>query len=127
MLINYNPNPEQRAVGDCAIRALTKALNLGWYEVYIKLALQGLIMGDMPNSNAVIGAFLRANGFVKRTPPNDCPDCYTVDDFCNEHPNGTFLIFVNNHILCAKDGCVFDTWDSTHEIPIYYFEKENKE
>ena len=30
MWVKYNPNPAGRQVGDCAVRALTKALNIDW-------------------------------------------------------------------------------------------------
>ena len=37
MFIQYNPNPEGKSTGDCVIRALTKALNKSWEQVYVEL------------------------------------------------------------------------------------------
>ena len=41
MFIEYNVNPADKKVGDCVIRALTKALGMTWEEVYLALCLQG--------------------------------------------------------------------------------------
>lgn len=41
MYIEYNVNPADKKVGDCVIRALTKALGMTWEEVYLALCLQG--------------------------------------------------------------------------------------
>ena len=46
MYIEYNPNPVSRKVGDCVVRALTKALNTTWEGAYLSLVLNGLQMGD---------------------------------------------------------------------------------
>ena len=56
--------------------------------------------------------------------PNDCPDCYTVEDFCQEHPKGTFVVAVSGHVLTVVDGDAYDSWNSLAENPIYYFERE---
>lgn len=73
MFIEYNVNPENKAVGDCVIRALTKALSMTWEEVYLALCLQGYKMCDMPSSNAVWGAFLRSKGFKRDIISSSCP------------------------------------------------------
>lgn len=35
--VQYNPNPKERRVGDCAIRACCKATGRSWDEVYWNL------------------------------------------------------------------------------------------
>ncbi len=59
----YNPNPIAVRVGDCAVRAVARAIGCGWEEAYLRLAVMGLQMGDMPSSNNVWGAVLRQHGF----------------------------------------------------------------
>lgn len=44
--IEYNPNPVGRRVGDCAVRAISKALDMSWEAAYVTLALNGLQMCD---------------------------------------------------------------------------------
>lgn len=46
--INFNPNPDRKLVGDCVIRAISKAMNQSWDDTYIGLMLQGYSMHDMP-------------------------------------------------------------------------------
>ena len=123
MWIEYNSNPFKKRVGDCVIRAIAKALNQPWEDIYIDLTLQGLSMGDLLSSNSVWGAYLKNKGFVREIIPNECPDCYTIKDFCAEHPNGTYVIGTGTHCVCVVDGCLYDTWDSSEEVPIYYYKK----
>ena len=122
----YNANPQGRNVGDCVIRALSKALNQSWEETYIALALQGFMMGDMPSANAVWGAYLRHKGFVRHLIPDDCPDDYTVADFAADNPNGVYILALSGHVVCVINGDIYDTWDSGNEIPIYYWTKKGK-
>lgn len=119
----YNPSPVGRNVGDCAVRAIAKALDTDWETAYALIANNGFLMGDMPSSNAVWGSVLRQNGFVRSALPMTCPDCYTAADFVRDHPNGTYVLGFGNHVATAKDGQIYDSWDSSMEIPQYYWEK----
>lgn len=47
MWIEFLNNPIGRRVGDCAVRAISKALNMGWEAAYIALVMNGLQMGDI--------------------------------------------------------------------------------
>lgn len=119
----YNPNPAGKSVGDCTIRAISKALDQTWEETYAGICLQGFEMKDMPSSNAVWGAYLRRNGFRRYVIPDTCPDCYTVEDFAIEHPRGTYILALSGHVVCVRDGDWHDTWQSGNEIPLYYWER----
>lgn len=119
----YNPNPTGRSVGDCAIRAVAKALGLTWEEAYALIAANGFAMGDMPSSNSVWGAVLRQNGFYRAAIESDCPDCYTAENFAQDHPNGVFVLGFGNHVATVVDGVLYDSWDSSNEIPQYFWHK----
>ena len=119
----FNCNPKGNRVGDCVIRAISKAFNQSWEDTYIDLTIQGYLMGDLLSSNAVWGAYLKSKGFTRDIISNDCPECYTIEDFCNEYPKGTFIIGTGTHAVCVENGCVFDTWNSSGETPIYYYHK----
>lgn len=122
MYQNYNPNPRGRNVGDCTVRALSKALDQDWTTTYILLSLQGLLMGDMPSSNAVWGAYLRSKGFNRKAIPEELEE-YTVNDFANDNPVGTFILALSGHVVCVVDGVLYDSWDSGNEIILYYWER----
>lgn len=120
---HYNPSPTGRNVGDCSVRAVAKALNTDWETAYALISMNGYLMGDMPSSNSVWGAVLRQNGFSRYSIPNTCPDCYTIGDFADENPKGTYVVGTGNHVCTIRDGVVFDSWDSRREIPQYYWTK----
>lgn len=119
----YNPNPCHKRVGDCVVRAISKALNQSWCDTYIDLTIQGYLMSDLLSSNAVWGAYLKSKGFIRDIVSADCPDCYTVSDFCREHPCGVYVIGTGTHCVVVEDGCIHDTWDSSDETPIYFYYK----
>ena len=119
--IDWNPNPSARRVGDCAVRAVAKALDEDWESAFIKIAAAGYAMGDMPSSDSVWGAVLRQNGFYRQAVPNTCPDCYTVADFAQEHPSGVFVLALGGHVVTVVDGDWYDTWDSGEQVPQYFW------
>lgn len=119
----YNPNPAGRTVGDCAVRAVAKALDVSWEDAYARICAAGYAMCDMPSSDAVWGAVLRQNGFQRRALSNDCPDCYTAGEFADEHQSGTYVLGFGNHTATVESGCLFDSWDSSRELPIYLWER----
>lgn len=122
--VSYNPNPVGLKVGDCVVRALSKALGQDWEQTYIDLCVEGCLRCDMPSANAVWGAYLRRKGFEREIIPNTCPDCYTVEDFCVDHPNGTYILALDGHVVSVVDGQYFDTWQSGREVPIYYWHRK---
>lgn len=125
MWIQYNPNPQKKHVGDCAVRAISKALDIDWDEAYVKLCMNGYTLADLPNAVYVYGSVLRQNGFTREVIPNSCPDCYTIEDFCKDHPQGKFVVVTSNHVVCIIDGNYYDSWPSGQEVPILFF-KEGK-
>ena len=120
----YNPNPMCKRVGDCVIRAVSKALDMGWEETYLDLSIQGYMMGDLLSSNAVWGNYLKNKGYCREVISNECPDCYTISDFCKEHPHGTFIVGTGTHAVAVISGNIYDAWDSSMEQPIYYYVKK---
>ena len=126
--IEYNPNPCGRKVGDCAVRAVAKALDTDWETAFLMLAKNGFAMGDMPSSDSVWGSVLRQNGFIRAALPDTCPECYNVIDFCRDHPEGTFVLGFGGHTACVKDGNLVDSWNSEMEIPQFmWFKKEDED
>ena len=124
MFVYYNPNPANKVVGDCAIRAIAKALDIGWEQAYAKAVVTGFRMGDLPSSDAVWGSVLRQNGFVRESLPNTCPDCYTAEDFCRDYPKGTYVLGFGGHTATIIDGTLYDSWNSLSQSPQFYWRKK---
>ena len=125
--VEWNPNPVGRRVGDCAVRAISKALGIDWESAYVLIALNGFNMGDMPSSDSVWGAALRQRGFYRMSISDTCPDCYSVTDFCNDNPKGTFVLGFGGHVATVVDGDLYDSWDSSSEIPQFvWYRKDGK-
>lgn len=121
MWVKFQPNPCGRNVGDCAVRAIAAALNVDWETAFELIAANGYKMGDMPSSDSVWGSVLRQNGFYRSAIPNTCPDCYTAEDFMIDHPRGTYVLGFGGHVATVKNGQLYDSWDSSQEIPQYYW------
>ena len=107
----WNPNPAAAKVGDCTVRAISKAMGQTWEETYIQLALYGLMLSDMPSANAVWGAYLKDNGFSR----------YIIPD-----PEGVYILALSGHVIAVIDGNYYDTWDSGAMTPIYYWREGGK-
>ena len=121
MWIKYNANPVANNVEDCAIRAVALALNVSWDDAFDMVARMAKNMGVMPHNNAAWGAVLRQHGFQRAVIPNTCPDCYTAEDFCRDNPEGVYVLGFGTHTATAIDGKLYDTWDSSMEIPQYFW------
>ena len=120
----FQNNPAGRNVGDCSVRAISAALGISWEDAYAEIAKAGFLMADMPSSNSVWGAVLRQHGFYRHAIPNTCPDCYTMEQFAEDHPDGIYVVGTGNHVATIRDGWLLDAWDSSMEVPVFYWQKE---
>ena len=120
----YNPSPSGRNVGDCSVRALSKALGVSWEDAYLLIAARGFAMHDMPSSNAVWGSVLEYHGFKRSIIQSKCDGCYTINDFVEDNPHGLYVICTGSHVATADSGILFDSWDSRQEVPVFYWSKE---
>lgn len=127
MYQQLNNNPNNNKVGDCVIRAISMALGQSWEETYIELCLQGYLMSDLPSSNAVWHAYLTNKGYVREFVRDDCPNCYTIDDFAEEYPDGTYIIGTGTHATTVINGDIYDIWDCGGEQPIYSYHIQEDE
>lgn len=116
--IYYNPNLKHN-VGDCTVRALSKALNQNWEQTFVGLCLEGFIYKDMPSSNFVWGSYLKHHGYHRELPPDDI----TVEEFANLYPKGKYILALSEHVVCIIDNVLYDTWNSKNEIVLYFWKE----
>ena len=122
--VYFNPNPLNKNIGDCAIRAFCAATDTDWETAYVKIVLRGFSMRDMPSADDVWGSQLRSEGFTHHILPNTCPYCYTVRDFCEDRRHGTYVLGTGTHAVAVIDGNYYDSWDSGDKTPLFYWQKE---
>lgn len=115
----YQPNPSGRNVGDCTVRALSKALGQTWEKTFVGLCLEGFMLGDMPSANSVWGSYLRRNGYQR----NLAPDDITVSEFSDSNSNGVYILALSGHVVCVVDNVLYDSWNSGNEIVLYFWQK----
>lgn len=81
---------------------------------------EGYIQGDMPSANAVWGAVLSKAGLDRHL----AEDGMTAGDFAKLNPDGVYVLALSGHVVCVVDGTIYDTWDSSAEIVIYFWEAD---
>lgn len=121
MYINYNPNPYERKIDDCTIRALSKVLRISWRQAHDITAAESRDMGYIQDAKPVWGRVLREAGFHKSVIPEEMPDDYTIKDFCDDHPTGEYIVATSSHVVAIINGDYYDSFDSGDEIPVYYW------
>ena len=121
----FNPNPLHCRVGDCVIRAISKATGQSWGETYAGIVLKGYEFADMPSADHVWGEYLKSKGFCRHVVPDLHGAHYTVETFSREHPEGTYILAISGHVVCVVNGDYYDSWDSGDCVPLYYWTAGN--
>lgn len=125
MFIQYNGNPQDNfRAGDCVVRAISVVTGDSWNKVYLDLCAEGMSVGDWGNNNGVWDGYLRKRGFMRYICPNDCPYCYSVENFAEEHKTGSYIVATGSHAVAVINGDYIDATDSGFVTPIYYYTKE---
>ena len=120
----FNNNPlDRNTVGDCAVRAVSKALGISWDDAHDLLADMSKQMGTIMNDNDVISAVLRMNGFYKENLPCTNRVCYSIRDFARDNPIGTYVVGTGSHVVTIINGSYYDAWNSGDESVIYFWTK----
>ena len=121
MWVKANPNPAQKEVPDCVIRAISIALNQPWIQTFDELYSVARAEFNMPSADSVWGLYLHLKGFEPFLLPDRCPSCITIDAFTKEYPYGTFIIGTGSHAVAAVNGNYYDSWDSGQEIASFFW------
>ena len=118
----YQPN--DHICGDCAVRAVAKALNKTWYTVYDELCKIGREMQMMPNEREVVGKYLEKNGFVwKAVKVSKGTTRPKVSSFAEDNTNPAVLS-LSGHYSSSREGKYYDIWDcGSYAVYGYWIKK----
>lgn len=125
----YNPNPYHKkgtkaTHGDCVIRAICKAANLDWFDVYDMLCKRGRELGDFGDRITVYPTVLKDLGFIEVSVKREKgKKAMTVESFIKEHPTGTYILRLAHHATAIVEGVCYDTWYPQTDTVYRYFEK----
>lgn len=118
---------------DCVIRAMMVATGWTWEQVFNALVPICLKLKDVPNSDAVYKKFFSTMGWEAKKVEKieDDYDYYrmrfpTIREFAAMHRKGTYIITIQGHMVCIKDGDWYDVWDcSGYKVRKYWVVNEN--
>lgn len=110
----YNANPRRRNVDDCTVRAISLATDRSWDETFESLCKFAQIQAIMPNDVTYIDDYLESK--FEQVYDFKQNKKITVGRFADEHPYGTYLITMNGHITCLKNGEIYDTFDPSDRV-----------
>ena len=101
----YNANALNKYEDDCVIRSISCATNKSWDYVYDYLSDIAQYEGTLLDKREFVRNYLdrtyrRLNGIYG-----------TVGEVSGMFPNNTILITMNGHIVCSKNGVIYDTFD----------------
>lgn len=125
MWVRYNPNPKNKIVPDCVIRAISTALHMPWSEVFDELSAMARAECSVTCDDRVWGKFLYTKGFRPVLLPRNCPECLSVTNFCKMFPFGTYIIGTGFHAVAVIDGNYYDSWDSGNVIASFFWSISN--
>ena len=110
----HNANPKNRRSGDCVIRAISTATGKSWEEVLTDLCKLALQEKRIPNEVECYGKYLENLGWKKQKQPRKSNNTkFTGREFVTHFKGVAIAHIGGNHIVCIKEGQVWDTWDST--------------
>ena len=124
----YQPNKKdiKDEYGDCVIRALTKALQMEWLDVFDEMYPLSREMQVPFNCKPCYEKYLtEIKGFTYHGISNKKGSKRpTVDRFAKDHPSGRYVLRVANHLVAVVDGIYYDTWDSGYKSLYGYWYKD---
>lgn len=101
----YNANAVNKYEDDCVIRAISCATNKSWDYVYDYLSDIAQYEGTLLDKRNFVRSYLdrtykRIDGLHGK-----------VGEISGLFPNNTLLITMRGHIVCSKNGIIYDTFD----------------
>lgn len=122
----YQPNKKdlKDEFGDCVMRALTKALDMDWLDVFDEITPLSRELQVPFNCKPCYEAYLKSKGFTYQGISNKKGSKRpTVSEFAKQHKTGTYYLNIANHCVTVVDGIYYDTWDCGYKSLYGYWTK----
>lgn len=118
----YNNTPSKAILDNCVTRAITLASGLP-YKTVSKLL--DLTAEHCNCERLYYGCYRYLLENVLGYPVKYPDDGETVEDIIDKYPNNTLLIRINQHLLCAVAGTIYDLWNSGYrdDVTCYWIAK----
>lgn len=108
--VYWNENPQGEKRNDCVTRAITFATKLPYKVIRRKLYHSAKLL-DCEKLCPTCYSFLIQE--VLGGIPKNC-DGYSIEEFANLNPKGTYLIRIQGHLTVIKDCVLYDIWNCLH-------------
>lgn len=110
----FNPNPKQKKIGDCTLRAYCAAFNISWEEAFdiaSEIAKENSSMIQYVSDKVLKDHFecTLDDKYNKKTVK--AKDRITVSEFAQTHPYGIYILGMRNHLVTLRNGEYWDSWD----------------
>ncbi len=106
--VYVNVSPEGERKNDCVTRAITLTTGLGYPEVRKKLFHTAKLLNCQ--SRLCPACYRHLLEDIFKFEQINC-EGYTVGEFADEHPVGTYILRVPSHLTAVIDGKSYDTFD----------------
>lgn len=109
----FNANALNKYEDDCVLRAISCATGKSWDEVYDFLSDIAQYEGTLLDKRDFV------INYLDRTYRRLKGVYGTIGEVSGMFPNSTLLITTKGHIVCSKNGVIYDTFDPRDRIVEY--------
>jgi len=111
----YNPNPKERNISDCTLRAYCAAFGISWdkaFDVASTIAKENSTLIQYVSDKVLTEQFncIIDEKYNKKTVKSK--NRITVNEFALSHPYGVYILHVRQHLVTVINGMYWDSWDS---------------
>ncbi len=109
-----NPNPAGNLTCDCTIRAVANATQMTWEEAYEVLAEAGRKLYTVMDAKEAVRYILEELNFKRvKIPIIKGKRKPSMKSLSTTVKDKILIGEITKHVLCMKNGKVYDTWDSS--------------
>ena len=108
-----NLQPLGKREKDCVCRAISFGVSQNYYKIQKQLHLIAELFDCEELCVCCYKHLLDSVYGLKRI---ESYQGYTIEEFINENPIGTFIIRVDGHLTACQDGILYDIWNCKDEL-----------